>query len=254
MNVARHSKRLLAALMASAITVVDVHAAVTDIYNQPLATTSTVVAKPNIMFILDNSGSMASDYMPDDMSGSGKYGFKSAQCNGVAFDPTLDYTPPIKADGTSYPDANFNFAANDGYAGALPRSSGSSITVGTGSKTVNIPSGGNNDYDDGDRVFITSQSDATVWMSGTVTDWNNSGSKNLVVNVTGTSGSGTHSSWTVSLAADLNNSTYYNYSGTETRMNWTYNSSGSVQTSTAFYTQCQSNVGSATTPATCSPR
>ncbi len=167
----------------------------------------------------------------------------------MAFDPTLDYTPPIKADGTSYPDANFNFAANDGFAGALPRSSGSSITVGTGSKTVNIPSGGNNDYDNGDRVVITSQTDATVWMSGTVTGWNDSGSRNLVVNVTGTSGSGTHSSWTVSLAANLNNSTYYNYSGSETRMNWTYNSSGSVQNSTAFYTQCQTNVGSATTPA-----
>jgi hypothetical protein len=62
----RHSKRLLAALMASALAVVDVHAAVTDIFSQPLATTSTVVAKPNIMFILDNSGSMASAYMPDD--------------------------------------------------------------------------------------------------------------------------------------------------------------------------------------------
>jgi type IV pilus assembly protein PilY1 len=89
MNVARHSKRLLAALMASAITVVDVHAAVTDIYNQPLATTSSVVAKPNIMFILDNSGSMADANMPDDMSDSNAYGYKSAQCNGVAFDPSL---------------------------------------------------------------------------------------------------------------------------------------------------------------------
>ena len=77
MNVARHSKRLLAALMASAITVVDVHAAVTDIYNQPLATTSSVVAKPNVMFILDNSGSMASAFMPDDMSGTGTYGYRS---------------------------------------------------------------------------------------------------------------------------------------------------------------------------------
>ena len=73
MKVARHSKRLLAAMMASAITVVDVHAAVTDIYNQPLATTSTVVAKPNIMFILDNSGSMADANMPDEMDNTGRY-------------------------------------------------------------------------------------------------------------------------------------------------------------------------------------
>jgi hypothetical protein len=83
MNVARHSKRLLAALMASTLAVVDVHAAVTDIFSQPLATTSTVVAKPNIMFILDNSGSMASAYMPDDMSDTGKYGFGKAE----QFDP-----------------------------------------------------------------------------------------------------------------------------------------------------------------------
>src|SRR5262245_61999562 len=110
MNVARHSKRLLAALMASAITVVDVHAAVTDIYNQPLATTSTVVAKPNIMFILDNSGSMANDYMPDDMDNNGRYGFWSPQCNGLAYDSsaTVTYPAPVRADGTAYPDANFN--------------------------------------------------------------------------------------------------------------------------------------------------
>jgi type IV pilus assembly protein PilY1 len=249
MNIARHSKRLLAALMASAITVVDVHAAITDIYNQPLATTSTIVVKPNIMFILDNSGSMANDYMPDDMSGTGKYGFKSAQCNGVAFDPALTYLAPIKADASFYANANFNLAAPDGYTSIVSRASGSSVTVGTSSKTFNIPTGGNNDYNNGDPVVITSTADATVKMSGSVTGWNASSSKNLVVNVTGTSGSGTFSSWTVSLAADLNNSTYYTYSGAETRMNWTYNSSGNVQNNTPFYLQCQTNVGSATTPA-----
>ena len=58
----------------------------------------------------------------------------------------------------------------------------------------------------------------------------------------------------MSLAADLNNSTYYNYTGTQTKLNWTYNSSGSVVTSTTFYTQCQSNVGSSPGSAACSPR
>ena len=242
MNVARHSKRMLAAVMASAITVVDVHAAVTDIYNQPLATTSSVVAKPNVMFILDNSGSMADANMPDDMSDSNAYGFKSAQCNGVAFDPSLAYPAPIKADGTSYPDANFNAAASDGYVAIVSRASTSSIAVGTGSKTANIPSAGGTSYNVGDQVVITSTADATVWMSGTVTDWNTLSSKNLIVNVTGSSGSGTFASWTVSLAADLNNSTYYNYTGSQPRMNWTYNSSGTLQTST-FTSECKATSG-----------
>lgn len=247
MNIARHSKRLFAALMASTIAVLDVHAAVTDIYSQPLATTSSVVAKPNIMFILDNSGSMANDYMPDDMSNSGKYGFWSPQCNGVAYDSaaTVTYAPPLKADGTSYPDANFSAAAPDGYnyVGTNSRSSTSNITVTLGSVTVNIPSGAGGSYVVGDAVAITSNADGSIWMSGDVTDWN-PGSKNLVVNVTGKGGSGSFSSWAVSNVANLNNSTYYDYTGAQARMNWTYNASGAVQTGTTFYTQCQSNVGS----------
>lgn len=246
MNAARHSKRWLAALVASTITVADVHAAVTDIYNQPLATTSSVVAKPNIMFILDNSGSMASNYMPDDMSDSGKYGFKASQCNGIWFDPTITYTPPLKADGTSYANANFNAAPPDGYTNVGTSnvfSSSTSLTVATGSIVVNIPSAsGGTTW--GSAVIITSTTDPTVWMSGTVTAWNTPGSKNLYVNVTATSGSGTQSSWTVSNVTDLNNSTYYNYTGTQTRMNWTYDSSGNVVTTSTFYTQCMSNVGS----------
>ena len=247
MNVARHSKRCLAALMASMITVVDVHAAVTDIYSQPLATTSSVVAKPNVMFILDNSGSMANNYMPDDMSSLGRYGFWSSQCNGVAYDPStsVSYAPPIKADGTSYPDVDFNNAPSDGYAATqLTNTSSSTLTVGTGSKTWNLPSASSNDYEEGEHVIITSPSSASVKVSGIVTSWNASNSKNLVVNIVNTAGSGSYSSWTITSAGDLNNSTYYNYTGGQTGMNWTYSASGSVQTGTTFYGECQSDIGS----------
>jgi len=252
MNAARHAKRLLATLVASAIMAVDVHAAVTDIYSQPLATTSSVVAKPNVMFILDNSGSMSNNYMPDDMSNIGRYGFWSSQCNGVAYDPSasVSYAPPIKADGTSYPDVSFNNAPSDGYAASqMTQTSSTTVTVGTGSKTWNLPSASNNDYEQGERVIITSPSNAGVKVSGVVTSWNSFGSKDLVVNIVNTAGSGSYSSWTVTSAGDLNNSTYYSYTGSEKAMNWTYGSSGSVQTGTTFYTQCQTNVGSATTPA-----
>ena len=41
-------------------------AAVTDVANVPLSTTAPTVIKPNVMFILDDSGSMSRDHMPDD--------------------------------------------------------------------------------------------------------------------------------------------------------------------------------------------
>src|SRR5690606_32406047 len=80
-------------------------AALTDLASEPLATMSGTPIKPNILFVLDNSGSMGWDYMPDDVkdavgnSYKDTYGYKSAHCNGVAYDPEYTYTPPLNADG-----------------------------------------------------------------------------------------------------------------------------------------------------------
>jgi type IV pilus assembly protein PilY1 len=87
----------------------------TDISDEPLITMSDVAAKPNIMFILDSSGSMASAYMPDDMSSSSKYGYWSSQCNGLAYNPNITYSPPLDSTGTSYSNASFSAAWSDGY-------------------------------------------------------------------------------------------------------------------------------------------
>ncbi|MEJ8845209.1 pilus assembly protein [Variovorax rhizosphaerae] len=98
----------------------------TDISSQPLATLPKVKAKPNLMFILDDSGSMNYSYMPDELgeSSSGTdepytnwRGYWSAQCNGLAYDPdpAQTYPPPLKADGTSYPNATYPNAKKDGY-------------------------------------------------------------------------------------------------------------------------------------------
>ena len=52
-------------------------AAQTDLASVPLASSSTTV-KPNILFTLDDSGSMARSYMPDEISGrTGTTGYKS---------------------------------------------------------------------------------------------------------------------------------------------------------------------------------
>ena len=105
------------------------HAALVEIANGPLNATLSQV-KPNIMFILDDSGSMALSYMPDDAAnfdGDGNidnYGYRSAHCNGLAFNPALNYKPPIRSDGiTPYPPADFNAAPDDGFNPALGTSS-----------------------------------------------------------------------------------------------------------------------------------
>jgi type IV pilus assembly protein PilY1 len=112
--------------------------ATVSLANAPLASSSNTIVQPNILFILDNSGSMARDYMPDEAgSFSGAYGYKSSQCNGVAYDETITYTPPIKADKTSYSNATFTAAQDDGYNSSYwtTNLNGSHYYVYTGSVT-----------------------------------------------------------------------------------------------------------------------
>ena len=101
----------------------------------PLATSTTSSVQPNLVLLMDNSGSMAWDHLPDDASDGGSavtwrfgyYGVRSSQCNGVYYNPTITYVPPVKPDGTSYSDAPFTGAWQDGFN--------------TGSGSVNLNSG-----------------------------------------------------------------------------------------------------------------
>jgi type IV pilus assembly protein PilY1 len=64
---------------------------------------------PNITLMLDDSGSMAWDYMPDwDYlnNSSNNDALINSNNNGVYYNPKVVYTPPVKADGTRYPDAS----------------------------------------------------------------------------------------------------------------------------------------------------
>lgn len=138
----------------------------TDISKSPLFTTQANTVKPNLLFILDDSGSMGWDFMPDEVNSlqSDAYGRRSYQCNGVAYDPSFAYVPPLKSDGTSYANASFTAALSDGYD--------------TGSGTV-----------------------------------------------------------------DLSNRYYYKYTGTQPKMSWTFTTTAAI-TSTTFYKECNSSVGS----------
>lgn len=219
-------------------------AAITDIASEPVTTLSTVRAKPNLMFILDDSGSMDSAYMPDDMYDSGKYGFYSSQCNGTAYDPATTYTPPVDYLGTQYPNQSFSAAADDGFdtSSGTSRTSSTTIPIATG-VTPQIAVSGSVTV--GALVRIVSTTDSTKWLQGTVATYTSS-PRQITVSVSATSGSGNITSSRIYTITTVNlaSSYYYRYSGSQSEMGWTYSSTnGSVITSTTFYRECQSDIG-----------
>lgn len=101
--------------------------------SSPLATSTTSTVQPNLMLMLDDSGSMDWDYMPDVVKGfKHKYGFNSSQCNGVAYDPTTPYDPPVDSAGNPYPPSKFIEAWDDGYDTAAGTTDLSGLTSGQG--------------------------------------------------------------------------------------------------------------------------
>lgn len=238
----------------------------TEISNEPLATRGNVQAKPNLMFLLDNSGSMNWSYMPDVLGVSNDvtdepytqwYGYWTSQCNGIAYDPTLTYLPPLDSAKAPYADSSFNAAWPDGYTKNSPVDLGktttikaSSINVDTGTRTFTLTSGtySNSTFSVGDSVVITAVTDTTASMSGTITSWSSSTNWlgvrtwSLEVAASEKSGSGSYTDWTVALAA-----IYYTYKapGNQAAVNWTYGSDGKVDKTTTFYKECTSNIGAA---------
>jgi len=101
-------------------------AATTDLASSPLETSTASLVKPNIMFILDDSGSMDRTYLPDWATSSEFKAYltistgrcssnSSGTCttlanalvansrfNGLYYDPAVTYTPPVTYNGTSY--------------------------------------------------------------------------------------------------------------------------------------------------------
>lgn len=87
-----------------------------DLADKPLASGTTGEVKPNVMIILDDSGSMGWTHLPDHVRDlRAQNGYKSSQCNGAYFNPSVVYTPPVKADGTSFPNVDFYAAPYDGF-------------------------------------------------------------------------------------------------------------------------------------------
>ena len=90
-------------------------AALTDIASAPLRSAG---AKPNIMLVLDDSGSMQWSYLGDSVKTRGyanTVGYRSASCNKLYYNPANSYLPPLAADGAPVADASFGAAWLDGY-------------------------------------------------------------------------------------------------------------------------------------------
>ncbi len=93
-------------------------AALTDISNVPLASTTSAQVKPNIMYLMDTSGSMAWGHMPDnEESYISKVGYKNYRCNTMYYNPNITYVAPKNADGSNFPDQSFTAAKYNGYSG-----------------------------------------------------------------------------------------------------------------------------------------
>lgn len=115
-------RRLLAfALCFSLALPAPAHAALVDLATKPLAQTTSIEVKPNLLFVLDDSGSMSWTYMPDEAnnfrgdSTNREYGYFSSQCNGVYYNPNITYSTPLNADGTAYAAASFTAARDNGF-------------------------------------------------------------------------------------------------------------------------------------------
>jgi type IV pilus assembly protein PilY1 len=94
----------------------------TGVAQQPLFVSSHV--PPNLMFLLDNSGSMLWSYLPDGIRWKCRYTTSEANralgrshdYNKMYFNPSTSYLPPIRDDGSRYPNSDYFDAWTNGYA------------------------------------------------------------------------------------------------------------------------------------------
>lgn len=246
----------------------------TDISNSPLIT-ATVSVKPNLMFILDNSGSMAWDYLPDNTGSRNAYSVWSSQCNGAAFNPddtTSSYSLPKTADGRNYPNQSLNAAWPDGFQPTLS----SSTSVSNWSLNTNTPdpeastpvtltatiqlNNGTLEFNKDDTIAVYESGDDTHWMVGKVlsktmksSSWFSTNYEYSLSFTFSSVRKGAVSSWvlgklsTVNLSANNNNPAthyYYKYTGSQPAQAWAYDSTGKFDTTSTFVNECRSSIGS----------
>lgn len=123
-----------------------VGAALTDLATAPLQTSTATLVKPNILYVLDDSGSMAWDFLPDWANSSTDSLARNADYNGVYYNPAINYTPPMKYDGSSFPSmtsansSNWTAVPFDGFgvmkANSMPNTGTNNLFTNSSSGTT----------------------------------------------------------------------------------------------------------------------
>ena len=92
-------------------------AAETDLSSKPLSNSTAAEVKPNLLLVLDTSGSMDAQTLPDEWGTQTQpyVGMRNHLCNPIYYNPAVTYEPPVNADGTKMANVNFGGANKDGY-------------------------------------------------------------------------------------------------------------------------------------------
>ncbi len=90
-----------AAIFLALLLPVTAQAANTLLGNKPLVDSTTSDVSPNLMFILDNSGSMAQNYTPDWANSGNPILFSNPAYNTQYYNPAILYVPAVDYDGVS---------------------------------------------------------------------------------------------------------------------------------------------------------
>lgn len=89
------SNLFLATLVFMHLPAQEVQATPLDLATIPLANSPTVHIQPNLLFIMDDSGSMGWDYMPDWANTPDISLKQNASYNTMAYNPSIRYDPPV---------------------------------------------------------------------------------------------------------------------------------------------------------------
>lgn len=137
------SRLLGLALAISLVLPLCAKAAPLDLATIPLANSPTVTIQPNLLFVLDDSGSMGWNYMPDWAGSSDQSLFRNASYNTMAYNPAIRYQPPAFFDAgglntTQYPSQTGMATATGADSSAKPNWINVKNNAYSGSSTTNL--------------------------------------------------------------------------------------------------------------------